>query len=186
MSTPSKKRQRARAWLRAEYKERSIQYERGFREGGRAMRADMMLLFPENREVEIGTKGQQIYTSRIPQFPQVSRSFEVPFATSSSSIDRIVFRPVLMELSQRSQSGIVNRLQWFVWEPTRFDEASYTRTTTYLQSLGRLGYAVRLLDWCLETYSKIGSFGEIRDLVKGTCEELRRVTGQFKADDYAE
>ena len=165
MSTPSKKRRQARAWMKNEYAQREIIEERARREGifrGREQMAkDARKLLPEPDRTYNNERGGQDVVQVIKKFPSPYEGmsvFRVPMpSVTSLSRDRfafnrmaervefIDFRPIEHALTVYGDN-CSSSLRWFTWEPARGDEEVERRTKALFTGMGKLAYVARTLD----------------------------------------
>lgn len=163
MSTPSKKRRKAREWMQREYAQRKIERAEGTREGHRQgaadMAHDMMALLP-NTDTDIDylpldplDERKQKVTYIIKRFPDPYERgpyYQVPMPTQPlrplfsrvpsqilDSMSVVNFRPIEHAISLHGERGI-SSLVWFTWEPDKGSDELKERTSALFTSMGKL------------------------------------------------
>jgi hypothetical protein len=195
MSTPSKKRRAARAWMEIERGRRAVERHAGFREGAARMQADMMTLIPtvENSYDEEDPRAVHV-KSIVNIFPDPYKRglhFRVPMAmipafsptvcsdVFSERIEYVDFLPVEHKLTRRGPRGS-SSLVWWTWEPTTGSAEGKERTSCMFRSMNKLGHVAMTLKH-LGLVELRHSFEIMRctELINECCEELRLQLGQF-------
>lgn len=160
MST-SKKRRKAREWMKKEIEHRRTIEARAREEGREDMRRDGRTLFPTKQRTYNNADGGLDVSSVIETFPSPYggvTNFRVPFpmVTSfhrdyfrSARIPEreafLNFRPVEHAFRKRIGDSSTE-LRWFTWEPTEGNKELEEHTSALFHGMGKLGYVQRTLE----------------------------------------
>lgn len=196
MSSPSKKRRAARAWMQEQKKQatqvRDQAYQRGISDGAIRMREDMMRLLPDPdrmAEYPLEDGGMQLEYV-IPQMPNPYESgphHKFAFPTfgglyGGGSQRHVMFRAVDMRLSAKTYGGNVVSLRWFAWEPVDSKEG-VEHTSALFSGMRKLGRAVQMLKWMTASPYPTPGVEEITTLVQDCADEMRRRLGKFAPEN---
>lgn len=205
MSSPSKRRKAARAWMGEVAKKFAAEGHReGHRVGAREMRNDMMRLLPKLDRQEIDpVSGKPHVRSVIKAFPDPYEHgpyFRVPMPSggynswpmhdhtrsSSMRMQHIDFRPIEHAIRTEGMGGVAE-LRWYTWEPTEGSAEIGEHTSALFTGMGKLGYVARLIE-----QSAIGAMYSLHanpslaadlkrahELLEECTEEFRRKLGKF-------
>lgn len=200
MSTPSKKRRKARVWMQKETSKRAA-VEQHFA----LYRRDVQALYAREDSRSYDEKGNPIVMNTIPRFPDpradgpVAR-YAMPFVMSPrfSDYDRISiagsratevrFRAIEYGYEQ-TIGGSRSVLRWFNWEPESGSPELVAKTRTFRDAMGKLSRARHELELAAIHHSQqlvgtgitsmlIGATSAIEAVV----DDLRRVLGRFDVD----
>lgn len=193
VSSPSKRRKQARAWMQ---KAAETFEQRGFREGAARMRDDMMRLLPSATRERYADDGSKTLTHVINQFPNPYESGpywrvvmpEPPSFRLSPYMGggipkryrTIDFRPVEHAITMRGPDGAAH-LRWFTWEPTAGSDDIGERTSALFTGLGKLSRAASYVEFASMRYGS-SELAEARDMIRDAADELRRRLGKFAVD----
>ncbi len=198
MSTPSKKRRKARKWMHLEATKREA-VERRFD----LYRKDVQALHArEDRSYD--EQGRGLVTSIIPHFPDPRKDgpvakYVMPFVMTPRVwlLDRACLQSRSTEISFRAvEYGIeqvigdsVSQLRWFNWEPETGSPALEARTRTFRDAIGRLSRARHELENAVYRFSpELHGTGIMSMIVctssaiEAVVDDLRRILGRFEVE----
>jgi hypothetical protein len=192
MSTPSKKRRKAREWMQKEVARREA-VESSFA----YYRKDVQALYAREDRRDYDEKGQPIVMSTIPKFPDpradgpVAR-YAMPFVVTPrfTDYDRIAiqnsrstevrFRAIEYGYEQ-VVAGSRSILRWFNWEPESGNPELVAKTRTFRDAMGKLSRARYELEMVAVHYPEAASAVVVAaSAIEATTDDLRRVLGRFE------
>lgn len=192
MSTPSKKRRKAREWMhKAKSRFTEEGHRAGFREGANRMRDDMMRLIPDDERVDRSDPHCVTVRHFIRRFPDPHEhgpyyrvAMPVPhsplFNRTAAAIDgvkHIDFRPIHHAYRVDGLGGRA-QLEWFTWEPTVGTAEVEARTSVLLKNYGMLcAAAARLRSFVV--MNPISDLVQVGVMLDEGIADIGRVLGKF-------